>query len=323
MAPRFDTISFLSDYGTSDEFVGVVKSVIRAIEPGATVIDITHDVPPHDVKAGSLALVRAVQYLCPGVVLAVVDPGVGTDRRAVAIEVGDGQSYLVGPDNGLLAAAVGMVGGATAAVELTNPEYQLAAPGPTFAGRDVFAPAAAHLCAGVPLSELGDPVDPAALLPGVVPLPREEDGGLVGEILWVDRFGNCQLNIGPEEVDGWGDRIQVRWSRPRPGSRTARRVRAYDELAEGQVGLAVDSYGLLAIVVPRASAADTLGLATGDEIRLVRLDDGTQEGAPPDEAADRAAGQVADQAPRPATGEGLSIPVTLGPRSEHRPRGRA
>src|SRR5690606_1353268 len=166
VAPRFDTISFLSDYGTSDEFVGVVKSVIRAIEPGATVIDITHDVPPHDVKAGSLALVRAVQYLCPGVVLAVVDPGVGTDRRAVAIEVGDGQSYLVGPDNGLLAAAVGMVGGATAAVELTNPEYQLPAPGPTFAGRDVFAPAAAHLCNGVPLDALGRRLDPAELVPG-------------------------------------------------------------------------------------------------------------------------------------------------------------
>jgi S-adenosylmethionine hydrolase len=290
VAPRFDTISFLSDYGTSDEFVGVVKSVIRAIEPGATVIDITHDVPPYDVKAGSLALARSVQYLCPGVVLAVVDPGVGTDRRAVAIEVGDGQSYLVGPDNGLLGSAVGMVGGATAAVELTNPEYQLAAPGPSFAGRDIFAPAAAHLCAGVPLAELGDPVDPALLLPGLVPLPREEAGALIGEVLWVDRFGNCQLNVDPDEVDAWGDRIQLRWVRPKEGSRTATRVRVYDDLATGQVGLAVDSYGLLAVVTARGSAADTLGLAAGDEIHLVRLDDDDQASS------------------------GVSVPVSLGTR---------
>jgi S-adenosyl-L-methionine hydrolase (adenosine-forming) len=305
VAPRFDTISFLSDYGTSDEFVGVVKSVIRAIEPGATVIDITHDVPPYNVKAGSLALARSVQYLCPGVVLAVVDPGVGTERRAVAIEVGDGQSYLVGPDNGLLGSAVGMVGGATAAVELTNPEYQLAAPGPSFAGRDIFAPAAAHLCAGVPLAELGDPVDPALLLPGLVPLPREEDGALIGEVLWVDRFGNCQLNVDPDEVDAWGDRIQLRWVRPKEGSRTATRVRVYDDLATGQVGLAVDSYGLLAVVVARGSAADTLGLAAGDEIHLVRLDDG---------------GDGDDRGER---GDGVSVPVSLGTRPTTPPRGPA
>jgi S-adenosyl-L-methionine hydrolase (adenosine-forming) len=297
VAPRFDTISFLSDYGTSDEFVGVVKSVVRAIEPGATVIDITHDIPPYDVKAGSLALARSVQYLCPGVVLAVVDPGVGTDRRAVAIEVGDGQSYLVGPDNGLLGSAVGMVGGATAAVELTNPEYQLAAPGPSFAGRDIFAPAAAHLCAGVALAELGDPVDPGLLLPGLVPLPREEGDALIGEVLWVDRFGNCQLNVDPDEVDAWGDRIQLRWVRPKEGSRTATRVRVYDDLATGQVGLAVDSYGLLAVVVARGSAADTLGLAAGDEIHLVRLDDGA------------------------GTQEGVSVPVSLGTRPASPTRG--
>ena len=290
MAPRFDTVSFLSDYGTADEFVGVVKSVIRAIEPGATVIDITHEIPPYDVKAGSLALARSVQYLCPGVVLAVVDPGVGTQRKAVAIEVGDGQSYLVGPDNGLLASAVGMVGGATAAVELTNPEYQLASPGPSFAGRDIFAPAAAHLCAGVPLAELGDLVDPALLLPGVVPLPREEASALIGEVLWVDRYGNCQLNVDPDEVADWGDRIQLRWVRPKEGSRTATRVRVYDDLAPGQVGLAVDSYGLLAVVVARASAAETLGLAAGDEIHLVRLEDD-------------------EDAPR-----GASVPVRLGGR---------
>src|SRR3954454_15448292 len=110
MAPRFETVSFLSDYGLVDEFVGVVKSVIRSIAPGVDVIDISHLVPPHDVRSGSLTLVRAVQYLASGVVLAVVDPGVGTDRRGVAVEVDDGEAVFVGPDNGLLASAVSMVG---------------------------------------------------------------------------------------------------------------------------------------------------------------------------------------------------------------------
>src|SRR5205814_510379 len=119
-----------------------------------TVIDITHEVPPHDVRAGSLALVRSVQYLAPGVVLGVVDPGVGTERRAIAVEVGGGDGVFVGPDNGLLASAVAMAGGASRAVELTDVRYHLPAPGPTFAGRDIFAPATAHLCNGVDLAEL-------------------------------------------------------------------------------------------------------------------------------------------------------------------------
>jgi S-adenosyl-L-methionine hydrolase (adenosine-forming) len=297
MPPRLDTISFLSDYGTSDEFVGVVKSVIRSIAPHVTVVDITHDIPPYDVKAGAYALARSAQYLCPGVVLAVVDPGVGTQRRAVAIEVGDGQSYLVGPDNGLLASAVGMVGGATAAVELTNPEYQLAAPGPTFAGRDVFAPAAAHLCLGLQLDELGPRVDPAELVPGLVPLPREEDGALVGEVLWVDRYGNCQVNVDPDEIAGWGDRVQLRWTRPQPGVRTARRSHAYDDLAPGQVGLVVDSYGLLAVSVSRGSAAEALGLAAGDELTLAPLIGDEEPGA----AESAGAG----------SGNGVTSPVSL------------
>ncbi|MFP5328080.1 MAG: S-adenosyl-l-methionine hydroxide adenosyltransferase family protein, partial [Acidimicrobiia bacterium] len=147
MGSRYDTVSFLSDYGTDDEFVGVVHSVIRSIAPHVVCVDITHGIPPHDVRAGGLALVRSVQYMAPGIALAVVDPGVGTDRRAVAVEVGEGgEGIFVGPDNGLLASAVAMTGGARRAVELTNPEYQLPAPGVTFTGRDVFAPAAAHLC---------------------------------------------------------------------------------------------------------------------------------------------------------------------------------
>src|SRR4051812_25740095 len=155
MGRRYDTITFLSDYGLTDEFVGVVKSVIRTIAPDVRVIDLTHEIEPHDIRGGGLALARSAQYLAPGIVLAVVDPGVGTPRRAIAIEVGEGQSFLVGPDNGLLAPAVAMVGGADRAVELTNDEYHLPAPGPTFAGRDIFAPVAAHLALGVPLEEFG------------------------------------------------------------------------------------------------------------------------------------------------------------------------
>jgi S-adenosylmethionine hydrolase len=262
-------VSFLSDYGLDDEFVGVVKSVIRGIAPDVAVIDVTHGVAPQDVRAGGLALARSVQYLAAGVVLAVVDPGVGTDRRAVAIEVGDGQSVLVGPDNGLLAPAVAMVGGATRAVALTNKDYQLPAPGPTFAGRDVLAPAAAHLCLGVDMGELGPEVDPVTLRPGLLPVSREEDGAIVGEVLWIDHYGNAQLNIDPKEAEALGERVRLRAGTAESNRlRPARRANAYDELRAGEVGLVVDSYGMLSISVNRGSAAAELRLAEGDEISL-------------------------------------------------------
>jgi S-adenosylmethionine hydrolase len=269
MGARFDTITFLSDYGTGDEFVGIVHSVIRSIAPHVTVIDLTHEVPAYDVRAGSLTLGRSAQYLCPGVVLAVVDPGVGTERRAIAVEVGDGQSYLVGPDNGLLASAVAMSGGVTAAVELTDPAYQLEAPGPTFAGRDVFAPAAAHLCNGVPLADLGPAIDPLSLRPGLMPLPREDEGALVAEVIWVDRFGNCQLNVDPDEIDDLGPRVRLRWA---DDSRTADRAQTYQGIPAGQVGLVVDSYGMLSVCLGRRSAADELGLPVGTEVSLLAPD---------------------------------------------------
>jgi len=289
MGARYSTVSFLSDYGTADEFVGVVKSVIRSLAPDAVVIDLTHDVPAHDVRAGGLTLARAAQYLAPGVVLAVVDPGVGTARRAVAVEVGDGASVLVGPDNGLLAPAVAMVGGATRAVELTETAYHLPAPGPTFDGRDVFGPVAAHLCAGVDLLDLGREIDPAGLRPGIIPLSRAEDGGIAGEILWVDRFGNAQLNVDPDDIADWGPRVRLRAGAT---SRVAVRATAYGDLRTGDVGLLVDSYGLLAIAVDRASAAEELGIGEGDAVTLEPI-------------ADDDAGP----------GEGQSTPVALGRRS--------
>lgn len=267
MGRTYDTVSFLSDYGTTDEFVGVVKSVIRSVAPDVVVIDLTHDIPPHDLRAGALALVRAAQYVAPGVILAVVDPGVGTERRAIAVEVAGGQGVFVGPDNGLLASAVAMTGGAERAVELTNGEYHLAAPGPTFAGRDVFAPAAAHLCNGVDLTALGDPIDPFTLRPGVLPLSEATaEGGVKGEVLWVDRFGNAQLNIDPADIEAFGDRVRVRFGES--GVRTAQVVSTYADLGGGQLGLLVDSYGLLALAFDRRSAAAELKLQPADAVTL-------------------------------------------------------
>ena len=281
MGRRYDTISFLTDYGTVDEFVGVVKSVIREIAPHATVIDLTHEVPPFDIRAGSLTLARTVAYLASGVVLAVVDPGVGTDRRCVAIEVADGEGVMVGPDNGLLAPAVAMAGGAGRAVVLSNTEYHLEAPGATFAGRDILAPVAAHLCNGVDLYELGDPIDADLLLPGVVPLPREEGGAIVGEVLWVAHFGNCQLNVGPDEVAHFGDvvKITVGELTGTPNTRVAKRADTFFDLGAGALGLVLDSYGMLALCLDRRSAAQELCIGPSDQVVLEPVsDDGGSAG---------------------------------------------
>ena len=281
----YDTISFLSDYGHDDEFVGVVHSVIAAIAPQVRVVDVTHGIAGCNVRAGGLALARAAPYLLPGVVLAVVDPGVGTARRPVAVEVGDGASVLVGPDNGVLAPAVALVGGATGAVELTSAQHRLdigPETGSTFDGRDVFAPAAAHLCCGVPLSDLGPAIDVATLTPGMLPVSHLDGRDLVAEVLWVDRFGNCQLNVDPAELDelaAAGASLQVVAGED---LRTAERVRAYADVAPGRVGLITDSSGLLSLAVPQRSAADELGLHEGAEVRLTAASapDG-QTGRPP------------------------------------------
>ena len=270
----YDTISFLSDYGLRDEFVGIVKGVIADIAPHARVIDLTHEIPPFDVRAGSLALARCISYVPSGIVLAVVDPGVGTARRGVAVTVGDGRGILIGPDNGLLSMGTALAGGADEAVVLSNPEYQLEAPGATFAGRDIFAPAAAHLCNGVSLRELGDPVDPNLLLPGVVPLSRTEGDEVIAEVTWVDRYGNCQLNVGPDDVASLGTRISLGLTSAtgERSSRAANVVRNFTDIGGG-VGLVIDSFGMLAICVDRGSAADDLSIAVGDAVRLSSLAD--------------------------------------------------
>jgi hypothetical protein len=283
MGRAYQTVSLLTDYGTADEFVGVVKAVLRDLAPHVVVIDITHDIAPFDVRAGSLALARAMPYLPEGIVMAVVDPGVGTSRRAVALEVADGAGVVLGPDNGLLAPAVALAGGAQRAVVLDNPAFHLEAPGATFAGRDIFAPVAARLCHGVDLSELGTAIDPEVLLPGVVPVPRVEGDGLAAEVTWVDRFGNCQLNVGPDEVAAWGPTVAVTID----GS--TRRASVVDTFARagGSFALVVDSYGMLALCVDRNSAALELGLGVGSAVHLGPLRDDPGGPSTPVELAPR------------------------------------
>ncbi len=267
-SPRRPFVSFLSDYGRNDEFVGVCHAVMLEIAPDVRVVDVTHDIPPFDIRAGALALVRAVQYLPDGVVLAIVDPGVGTDRRCIAVEVDDG--VLVGPDNGLLAPAVAMLGGPQQVVALENEAYQLPAPGPTFAGRDVMAPAAAHVANGVAIAELGASVDPATLAPGLVPLPREdEDGTIVGEVLWVDRYGNCQLNVAPEQLFARGVETNgIIGVRVGTDERRARWTRTFAEAKPSELVVLVDSYGMCTLAFDQRSAAAELKVRAGTPVTI-------------------------------------------------------
>lgn len=284
MARRFDTISFLSDLGVVDEHVGVVKAIVRDMAPHVQVIDLTHEIAPYDVRAGSLALARAVTYLPTGVILAVVDVG---DRRPIAVEVAGGKGVLLGPDNGLLASAVAMVGGAERTVVLDREEFHLASPGGTLAVRDVFAPIAAQLCNGTDIADLGTLVDAETILPGVVPLARDFHGvgaegrndadgaGVHAEVLWIDRSGNCQLNIGLDDVAPWGvaegTRLQVTAGEQ---TRSVLRVASTGVLGPGAVGLLLDGSGLLTLVLDRRSAADELALATADQVTLQPNPDG-------------------------------------------------
>lgn len=265
-------VSFLSDYGHADEFVGVCHGVMTRIEPRVRIIDITHEITPHDVRGGALCLARAVQYLPGGVVLGVVDPGVGTERRAVAVETEGG--FFVGPDNGLLAPAVAMAGGAIGAVELTSDEHRLPAPGPTFDGRDVFAPAAAHLASGAPLGDLGGAIDPMTLQPGLMPLPDIGEGAVEGEVLWVDRFGNVQLNLGPEELEGLGiERGGVAEMRFGDIVRVVRWVEAYGQARTDELVLLVDSYGLVSVALNQGSAAGETGLSSASAVTVGPVDE--------------------------------------------------
>jgi len=269
--PPTAPIAFLSDYGLADEFVGVVHGVILRIAPEARVIDVTHQVRRGDVRAGALALVRAIQYLPPGVALAVVDPGVGTGRRGIAVSTPWG--FFVGPDNGLLAPAVAMVGGAERVVSLEDPRFRLPGDGLTFEGRDVFAPAAAVLAAGqAGLDDLGPEVAPAALMPLLLPLAEVIDGEVHGLVWWVDAFGNCQTNMAPDDLRAIGlapgDTVAVEVAGTR--HEMVWQVAYGPARAAGVVH--VDSYGLVAVAVPGGRADDELGLVEGTPIAFGRAE---------------------------------------------------
>ncbi len=266
-------VYFLSDYGTADEFAGVVRAVLQVGAPGVPVIDLSHHVPHFDVAAGAATLLRAAPYLGPGAVLAVVDPGVGTARRGVAIRVGGqaadtGPAWWVGPDNGLLVPAVESLGGA-AAVYVLDTES-----GATFDGRDVFGPATARLVAEDDPASLGAEVDPASLvrLPDLPP-DHFEGAVLVTSVTHIDSFGNTQFQAGPDDLDRLevklGSRVEVELASGQ--TLDAKRVEAFGDLGRGEFGMLVDGNGYLALVLDRSSAADHLGLdGTLHPVRLRR-----------------------------------------------------
>ncbi len=293
-SPPARIVYFLSDFGTTDEFAGVVHAVIASRAPGTTVIDLTHHVPAYDVRAGSHTLVRAVPHLGPGVVLGVVDPGVGTERRGLALEVAlpsGGILHFVGPDNGLLVAAAEVAGETPVAraVELARPELPPDR-GPTFDGRDLFAPAAAALCSGTSLRALGAELDPASLVRlvgGVVEQGRLADGRTCvrTEVTWVDHYGNLQLaaTVADARVAGMpvagSIELAARADSDReyldglpyslvPGGVALRCVDAFGQLAEGELGVLVDANGHLAVVAGAASAAHWLNVAAGELLVL-------------------------------------------------------
>ena len=267
-------VSLLTDYGLADEFVGVVKCVITDGAPHVRITDITHGVPAFDVRAGSLALARAVPYVPEGIIMAVVDPGVGSARRALAIEVAGGRGVFLGPDNGLLPSAVAMAGGPDRVFVLDNTDLHLESHGATFAGRDVFAPVAAYLANGGDIEQVGTAIDASTVMPGLVPVAttetREPHGeGLRCEVTWVDTFGNCQLNIGPDEAAHLGPVLRIVLD---DDVRSARVCTHYAEIGQGAVGAVVDSYGMLALSVDSGSAAAELRLQAGDAVFIVAGD---------------------------------------------------
>jgi S-adenosylmethionine hydrolase len=255
-------ISFLSDFGRTDEFVGVVHGVIARIAPSSRIIDVGHDFPRGDVQSAALALMRSIQYLPEGVALAVVDPGVGTDRRAIAARTPWG--FFVGPDNGLLAPAVAIVGGADAIVSIEDPRFRLPSEGETFHGRDVFGPAAAVLASGeASFDDLGPAADQESVTPLMIPLAEPDgSGGVLGEVLWIDHFGNAQTNVTPADLDSLGleqgDEVSIVISGlERPMSWAA----AYGDVALGTGLIHVDSYGQIAIAVRDGRADEAYPLA--------------------------------------------------------------
>lgn len=260
-------ITFLTDFGLKDDFVGTCHGVMKRIAPDAQIIDITHGIPPQAVLQGAIVLASTIGYMPKGVHLAVVDPGVGGPRRPLALRDGEGRLF-VGPDNGLLLPAASQ-SGIEQAHELANPAYALETISRTFHARDLFAPAAAHLAAGVPLEELGPPVDPDALVALDLPRPELGDGFAVATVLYIDSFGNIALNLTREVVESIGIV---------PGSRIefelagehyyAVMARTFADARPGDVILYEDSYRNMSVAISRGSAARMLHASPGNRIRI-------------------------------------------------------
>ncbi|HLI73275.1 MAG TPA: SAM-dependent chlorinase/fluorinase [Acidimicrobiales bacterium] len=277
-SPERGSVFFLTDYGGADEFAGVVRAVVARHAPGAPLVDLTHAVPPFDVRAGALALERAAPYLGPGVVLAVVDPGVGSQRRAVAVEraAPSGPRHFVGPDNGLLPWALDVLGGTISVVALARapgaePAEQVATASTepssssrTFDGRDLFAPVVAGLWSGVPLRDIGSPVDVDSLVRLARPRLVVGAQGVEAEVQWVDGFGNAQLAARPDDVGDAAAFLVV----TRSTTCRAARVGTFAELVEGELGVVEDANGHLALTCNRQAAATVLGVREGDVVTL-------------------------------------------------------
>ncbi|HUA29509.1 MAG TPA: SAM-dependent chlorinase/fluorinase [Streptosporangiaceae bacterium] len=263
----FDSISFITDYGLEDGFVAACHGVAARIAPAARIIDITHLVQPGDVRRGAAVLAQTAPYLPPSVHVAVVDPGVGTARRGVAVETAEG--ILVGPDNGLLSWAVAALGGASRAFQLTNGDLWLHPVSPTFHGRDIFMPVAAHLAAGKELPAAGDEIGLADLVTLPAPTSRVHDGEAEGEVMSVDRFGNVQLSIVAADMGelgiGFGSPLVVRAGRRQL---TVPFLETFAAVAPGEVVAFTDSAGLISLAVNAGDAAQQLGLPPGAHVRL-------------------------------------------------------
>jgi S-adenosylmethionine hydrolase len=267
VAPR--PITFLTDYGSRDEFAGVCRAVIARIAPDARVIDLTHGIDPQDVAHGAAVLAAALPFTPPGVHLAVVDPGVGGERRAVAILVASDDRVLVGPDNGLFASAVDLFGGAVEAVEISRTPVRLEPVSSTFHGRDLFAPVAAHAALGTPLAELGEPFDPSELITLETPVPRIEAGSLTAAVVRVDGFGNAGLAATPDDGDRAGLRMGSDVDADVGGeAHRATYAPTFADAGEGGLVLYVNAIGRLGLAVNRGSAARQLGLEPGREVVL-------------------------------------------------------
>ena len=261
-------VTFLTDFGLVDDFVGICHGVMKRIAPEVEIIDITHGIEAHGVLQGALVLANTLPYLPEGVHLAVVDPGVGSPRRSLAVRSGDGRLF-VGPDNGLLVPAAEKLGGIDAAFEVTNREYALEPVSATFHGRDIFSPAAAYLARGVAVEELGPAVDVGSLTRLDVPQPEVTDRRIRACCLYVDRFGNMQLNLtrGPLQQLGSepGRQVELELATERYYAVAAR---TFADARGGEIILYEDAYENIAIAISGGSAAETFSARPGVDVRI-------------------------------------------------------